>query len=276
MENETVNVTINLDALRNELRIALQRVIYLVSAGLKAAEGIDPENLQLPTVSMAVTYASNLKFTPVEIKQQYTSWILTNGFRDSIECVSAFLESVHKVLSVWKLTGKQNETVQIKAADWNATFVDGIKKFHRLGFPDKLNHIRNEHDIEMDEKFVDLLLSINTARNCLVHRNGIVSDRDITADSKLEVKWTTLMFVLQNEDGEKELVIGQLVEKESWVGVRPVGQVKTFDQGAKIEFSTKEFSDITWTSFLFGEDLVTKIHSYAVKSGIMEAATNNA
>lgn len=276
MENETLNVTINLDALRNELRVSLQRTISLVSAGLQSIEGIDADNLRLPTNSMTMMYTSSLKFTPEEIKKEYCSWVLANGFRDSIECVGSFLESAHQVLSLWKLFGKQNEITQIKGADWNSIFVDGAKKFHRLGFPDKLEHIKCEHDIGMNARFVDQLLSINGARNCLVHRRGIVSDRDTTSDDKLEVKWTKLQLILQNEDGEKELVFGEIVDKESTVGIRSTDEKKTFNLGTAINFTAKEFSDVTWTFFLFGEDLVSTINAYGIKNGMVTDAAEHA
>lgn len=276
MENETVNVTINLDGLRNELRVSLQRAICLVSAGLQTAVAVDVDNLQLPTNSMTMTYAPNLKFSAEEIIQQYSSWVLTNGFRDSIECVSTFLESAHQVLSIWKLLGKQNESVRVTGSEWNAVFVDGAKKFHRLGFPDKLEHIKSEHNIELNDKFTDQLLSINAARNCLVHRRGIVSDRDINGNNQLEVKWTKLQFVLTNEDGEKELVFGELIEKESSVGIRSINEMKAFLLGTGVDFSAQEFSDITWTFFLFGEDLVTKIHAHGVSSGLIATTTESA
>jgi hypothetical protein len=121
------------------------------------------------------------------------------------------------------------------------------KKFHHLGFPDKLEHIKGAHNIELNDKFAEQLLSINAARNCLVHRRGIVSDPDITGNNQLQVKWTRLQLVLTNEDGEKELVFGELVEKESWVGMRSIGEMKAFNLGDAIDFSAKEFSDVTWT-----------------------------
>lgn len=223
-----------------------------------------------------MTYAPNLKYTSDEIKQQYRAWIVVNGFRDSIENVSAFLESAHQVLSLWKLRGDHNERFEIKASYWDEVVVNGVKQFHRLGFPDKLEHIRQEHDIALNDKFISQLISINVARNCLVHRHGIVSARDTTANNKLEVNWTKLQLVLKNEDGEKEYVLGEVAEKDSWIGIRSMNETKSFELGTSIEFSAKEFSDITWTSFLFGEDLVSKLNAYGLQRGFVAPAVDNA
>lgn len=141
INKQTITVNINLDGLRGELRRSLQRIIYLVAAGLQITDKIADENLQLPINSLKMTYDPNLKYTSDEIKQQYHAWIVTNGFRDSIESVSTFLESAHQVLSFWKLGGTQNqERKEVRQAEWNDIVVKGAKTFHRLGFPDKLEH----------------------------------------------------------------------------------------------------------------------------------------
>jgi hypothetical protein len=103
-----------------------------------------------------------------------------------------------------------------------------------------------------------------------------VSDRDTTTDGKMEVKWTKLQLILQNEDGEKELVFGEIVQKDSTIGMRSIDEMKSFMLGTTIDFSAKEFSDITWTCFLFGEDLVSTVNAYGVEKGMILVATESA
>jgi len=277
MENkQTITVNVNLDGLRGELRRDLQRIIYLVSAGLQTIDQIASEKLELPTNSLKMTYAPNLKYDSEEVKKQYSTWIVTNGFRDSIESVSAFLESAHQVLSFWTLGGNRNQpTKEIKISDWNEIVVKGTRKFHRLGFPDKLEHIKKGHEINLDENIHSQLISINAARNCFVHRHGIVSDFDINANNQLEVNWTSLQLVLTNEDGEKEAVLGEAAEKDSMLVIRSIRETKSFEKGSPVEFSAKEFSDITWTFFLFGEDLVTKLNAYGLQRGYVAPPVDN-
>lgn len=271
MTKQSINVNINLDGLRSELRRALQRIIYLVSAGLQTTENIEAEKLQLPTNGIKMTYAKNMKYTSEEIREHYRAWLMTNGFRDSIECVSAFLESAHQVLSFWQLAGHQKKK-EVKISDLNEIVVSATKKFHRLGFPNKIDHIKKDHGIDLQDHFIVQLISINAARNCFVHRHGIVADLDVTVDNKLEVNWTRLQLVLTNEDGEREAVFGEVMEKDSILGIRSVGETKSFEKGTAVEFSVKEFSDITWTFFLFSEDLVTKLQTYGLQQGFVTPA----
>ncbi len=61
-----------------------------------------------------------------------------------------------------------------------------------------------------------------------------------------------MVMLLQNEDGTKELVVGQVVEKESVLAIKHQDESLSFDLGRKIELNPKEFSDIIWCLFLFG------------------------
>jgi hypothetical protein len=277
MAEQSINVTvkINLDGLRGELQRSLQKVIYLVSAGLQTKDQITPEILQLPTNTIKMVFDSGLNWSSEKAQEQYSEWVLSNGFRDTIENLGTFLESAHRVLSCWELVGKQRDGIDITVADWNEVKVG--RGFNRLGLPKRLKHIKEQHAILFDETLRSHVLSINKARNCLFHRDGIVSDKDITTDNALEVQWRRMVILVQNEDGEKELVRGEVIEGGSQIAIRNEDKTKSFVLGSKMEFTVQEFSDICWCLFLFGEELVRKISDYGVNKGfITEEPTHSA
>jgi len=269
MEPLQISITVNLNGLRGELQRSLQRAIYLVACGLRASEQITGDTLRLPDEAFQMVYTNYLKWTDVEAKSEFSEWVLLNGFREVIESVSAFLESAHRVLSFWTVAEKQQGGVLITGADWNETVNVGGGRFHRLGFPDKLSHLAKEHKIAISEDEERRILSVNAARNCLVHRNGVVSDRDVTENSELVVQWMRMALLLQNEDGDRELVIGQVVEKDSVVAIRNTVSEKRFPLGVQIRISVKEFSEIAWSIFLFGERIVAQINEYGVQRGFV-------
>ena len=275
MSTHAINVTVNLNALRGELQRSLQKTIYLVAAGLQTKEHISANQLQLPTASISIEFNSGLNWDHDKAQEEYSKWVLSNGFRDAIENVSAFLESAHRVLSFWELAGKQKDGTDITGADWNDVIVNAGRKFHVLGLPHKLEHIKKQHAILFDETLGSHVLSINQARNCLVHRVGIVSDRDLTTDNALEVQWRRMVFVVQNKDGEKELVMGEVVEKGSGLAMRHEDKTKSFALGSRIEFTVQEFSDISWCLFLFANELVLKVSDYGVKKGFVTEEPNH-
>ena len=269
MADHEISVNINLDALRGELNRSLQRTIYLVSAGLQSSDKLDIDILQLPTSSITMIFDGGLKWDEQRAKEQHENWTLSNGFRDAIEHFNSFFESAHKVLAFWELAARQKDGVKITGSLWNQIIVSGPKSFHRFGLPDKFTHVQNKHSIQIDATLREQILSSNAARNCLVHRNGIVTDQDIGKSTKLEVRWTNLDFIVQNEDGEKDLVLGQIVEKDSVVAVRNREAIKTFGIGEQVTFSAQEFANIAWTLFLFANDLVQKMRSLGMKNGLI-------
>lgn len=273
MATQTITVTINLNGLRGELQRSLQEVICLVATGLGAEIDVEPDELVLPTT--VKSSFSKLGWDKDQLNNQYNEWVLSNGFRDAIENVSSFLESSHRVLSIWELQEKQDAGISISGDEWNKIFLDGGNKFHRLGLPDKLEHIAIKHGIEIKDVYKEQVLSINVARNCYVHRRGIVSNRDANEDGVLTVKWSRLRTFLKNEDGEQELVLGKVVEKESMLCVKFEENEKSFSVGEQLSFSVEEMSEIIWCFFLFGNELVMNVSKFGEDSGFIQAAEEN-
>ena len=268
MPTQTINVNINLNGLRGELQRSLQEIICLVATGIEAKIDVEPNEIVLPT-NIKSSFG-NLGLDKDEFHERYSEWILSNGFRDAIESISKFLESAHRVLSIWEIIEKQNSGATISSEEWNQIFLDGGNKFHRLGLPDKLDHISNIDGIEIKDSYKEQILSINIARNCYVHRNGIVSDRDLNDEDILNVKWSRLHTFLQNEDGEQELVVGEVIEKESTVCVRVDENEKAFSLGEQLSFTVDEMSEILWCLFLFGNDLVMNVSKFGEEKGFIQ------
>jgi hypothetical protein len=132
---------------------------------------------------------------------------MSNGLRDAVERASSFIESAHRVLSIWALTSANNGKVLYGdyQREMEGAFIDSL--------PDKLAHLKTEHGMAVDSVLERQLLSINNARNCLVHRRGIISQRDLNSDDTMRVEWRKLHIFLQNQDGEHDLVIGQIARR---------------------------------------------------------------
>lgn len=269
MANPTISVKINLNGLRGELQRSLQKVICFVSNGLESGCDIEPDRLVLPT-NIKSSF-SKISWNKDEFNKKYTEWILSNGFRDVIESVNSFLDSAHEVLSIWEILEKKKSKDSISGEEWSDIVIGGGKKFHRMGLPDKLSHISDNHGIEIKGSYKEQILSINAARNCFVHRNGIVSKLDVNENDELVVKWIKMRTILQNEDGEQDLIIGEVIEKESTIGIKFEENEKSFSLGTSITFSTEEVSEVMWCLFLFGIDLVMNISKFGEINGFVSS-----
>lgn len=276
MEQHSLNITVNLDALLGGLQRSLQRTINLVAVALKVELLPDDADVRLPLDTFATTFDERLKWTAAEAMENHRNWILSNGFRDVIEGVSSFVESAHRVLSFWKLAEKQKSGIRLRGEDWNREIVMGDKSFHRLGLPDKFTHIEQEHGVPPDATLLRQVLSVNSSRNCLVHRSGVVTDRDITAGNALKVEWRKLVTFLKDEDGEYDLVLGQIIKKDSWLCIKNVDHHKSFQLGERVTFTIQEFADVTWGLFVFGSDLVQKINTVGLREGFVKEADQSA
>ena len=272
MADYKIHIDINLNGLRGELQRSLQRTIYLVSAGLQTKDKIDPDHLRLPTNSVTMIFDDGLKWDAQTAEGQYSEWVLSNGFRDLMEYFNAFFESAHKVLAFWGLTTRQKAGIEITGSDWNQIIVSGVRSFHRRGLPDKFSHVEGKHNIPIDAKLREQILSINAARNCLVHRNGVVTEQDVGASGALEIKWTSLALIVKSENGEKELVLGEVVKKGSVIAMQSKESVKKFNLGERVLFTAQEFANICWGLFMFGDDLVQKMSDFGVRNGFLKAS----
>jgi len=253
-----VQIQLNLEVPRGDLQRALQRSIYLVSGALNASSNIEATELKLPETGIEMNFDPSIKWTSDEVRSQLKEWILQNGFRDSVESLSGFLESIHTVCSVWSMVQKQSTGQVLKGSDLQILTEADPKKFHRLGFPDKLDHLRDSHSIAVEDTMLKHVLSINVARNCLVHRNGIVGDKD-SENGRLIVSWRRMKFLVVDEDGERELVLGVANRKGGTVILRSIDEEKIFNLGESISFSSQEFQHIAWSLFQFGNALTASL-----------------
>lgn len=269
MPDRQVNLHIDLGGLRNELGRSLQKTIYFVAAGLRSVTALGLECPSLPT-RITLDLCPPLKWGDHIGVEQYEEWILCNGFRDAIESIALLLEQTHRVLTLWDSLDIDGGC-RITGAVLNEIFaVD--PSFHRYGLPDKIDHLRHDHKLNLDEALCTHLKRINAARNCIVHRAGIVSTRDLTSEADMTITWRRMHFFLQDEDGEKPIVFGEPVEKDSDVCMRFEDIAKSFALGSSIKFSVGEFSEACWSLCLFGENLVHQMDQLGLERGLLRPA----
>jgi hypothetical protein len=270
---QNIHVEINLDASKGELQRAIQRIVYLVSGALNSTDQIEDGYLKLPETDMDAIFDSSLEWSPSEVSTQLKNWILQNGFRDGVESLNTFLESIHDICSVWSMIQEQNQGQVLTDKDLKILTESEPKKFHRLGFPDKLDHLRDLHGITVDSQMMRHILSANTVRNCLVHRNGLVTKKD-SENGRLLVSWRRFKFVSIDEDGERELLIGVVNKKEEKVVLKIIDEEKIFNIGDSISFSPQEFQYITLSMFLFGNGLMESLIKWGQTNGLIPSSTN--
>jgi hypothetical protein len=193
-------------------------------------------------------------------------WYLCTAFRDAIELLNVFLDQGRLLCALFPSAAQG----KIQSDDYNRIFGTEIRQFHRLGLPDKLKKLQRHFGVASElEAHV---LSINTVRNCLVHRLGIVTDRDVDANGELVLLWRTSDLVAQNPDGTQELSILDNPEIQivpGWTVIyRVIDKKKVFRKAERIDLSYREITDTFLSLMNFTTTLAVSIEGYGKQVGV--------
>jgi hypothetical protein len=264
MAKDHLSVRVELGGLIGGLQRSIQRCVGLVSFGLLAMENTTDGELELPGAYFQLAIAGDEHRRFAAVKEDFQTWILTGGLRDSVEAVSVSLEQARSVCAVWSFAPGADITGQ----EWNERMVTEARKFHRLGLPHKIGFLKDEYDPRLAPDLTEHLLSINRARNCLVHRRGIVSDLDVNSPDGLLVRWLKMELLIEGPSGQRSVIPPARAEAGETVSLRQAETTKLFRVGERVAFDAQEFSELCWTFFRFGQQLVSNLEAYGRARGV--------
>lgn len=277
-----VEIQINLDGIPGRVQVRLQWLINMVAFGLQAADRFEPDRLALPETQLTMQLSSDKDaFDVAQVRRAFSIWVLANGLRAIMEEFSSSLEEARLVLAAWTL-----KSGDAAGAQWNQLMVGERLRFHRLGFPDKLVFLRTRYGVALPIDTEKDLISLNQARNCLVHREGIVSFQDLPVSQaqfsealgrrrrnwpqeawsndqtiaalkesglqpSLEATWLCIEVFGEKDGVERILDLRQqpVVEGGTNVGLRVTRKRAQFEIGTLVQFSADDFSQIAYTLF---------------------------
>lgn len=269
MTQHQLNLDVNLSAAIGQLQRALQRSLDLTAFGLHAADQAAERDLNLPETFFHLSPAQNEALGFDAAKTEFRAWTVRNGLRDSIEAFSLYLDEVRTVCGIWSLGGDwASGGVATTVGEWQARMVTEARKFHEMGLPHKLDFLEKEYGLGRPP-FVDEILTINAARNCLVHRRGIVRRKDLNTPEGLLVRWARLELIAESESGSRSLEPPKpIVKAGEKLSMRQAAGQKTFPLGHEVSFSTQEFAELSWTIFQAGRGAISILESYGRAKGI--------
>jgi hypothetical protein len=147
----------------------------------------------------------------------------------------------------------------INGEDWNRIWTAEREAFDRKAFPDKIKWLREKCGATF--QFEEHVLTLNQARNCLVHRLGLVSQRDTKEHELFTIKWHALRIVIIDSVTGEETFVPQSepTKNESTVNLR-IGPVeKQFRIGERIRLSPEELNYTMWTFHSFALEVLKSI-----------------
>lgn len=134
---------------------------------------------------------TNIQILPNEVtvdvikswKSDFRLWIVICGFRELVDHLCVFVDRLYKVSTLIKRT--------YEAKDY--------AKFERLGLDAKIDKLKAATGISCTHG--DALSSFYPIRNCLVHRLGIVGDKDVEKNATLDFFYLRMASIFQLESG---------------------------------------------------------------------------
>lgn len=259
-------ININLDSLVGKLNVRLQHLSDIMKFANISLEKVDKNHYDEYKVFVSLNVAYNQSLSYENAKNEFHSWCLRNSFRDSVETLSGFLEECYVVCSLLK--ARKNEC--IKTEEYNKIIIKNSGKFHSMNFPDKIDILRKEFSVY--SSLEEHVLSLNKVRNCLVHRDGIVSTKDLNTENELVAKFREIQLVVLSPDKTKEQIITEptTIDEGGHLGIKVQNFERRFKLRERIDFEPIEHARTIFTFFAFGIEIYKSIAKFAgveVKGG---------
>jgi hypothetical protein len=249
-EGEPVlNATIRADGVAAPAMRAMHYTSEIVVIALTALEGVDFSNPpQIPGAFFHLTLQGS-QATQDQRRAAHASWILSKGLQEIARGVRESLEAAELFIACSRIADGKTTIGKLQQLQ---------KAANSLNFPDLLTRVNA--GLTAPLQFTDEFLSLQKARNCLEHRNGIVAPADANHEGRaLRLVLPRLELFVRTGGTDVELRPGLVVEGGGAVGLRRGRRERLFLLGSRITFDAAEFHEIGSACYFFATDLVAKL-----------------
>lgn len=195
--------------------------------------------------------------SPVAMKKRSMDWLFKKAFEEFILGLTESLIEAHKFVNFAALSISSRDTKKMTEEEIDAEIAIIRSRPHKLPFPVLLDQVEKELGIELPLKRE--ILSINSVRNCLVHRNSVVSKLDLRDELQdcLHLQYLDLvtfyrkgedMIEMKWADKEDELVTNALQFREIFKSIE-------FKKGEQVSIDQNIFNGVAYTCTIFLQNL---------------------
>lgn len=257
MDNQRPVVELQLDPARLSRIIdrAVVTTSEIVNFHFNAIEGAD---LSQPVLALEQRFQiRGPKMTADQRRSTYEAWILAKAFQELLRAVRHSLEDAHVFVKL--LTGAH----KIRSGSTLADFLKPLQsKAASLKFPELLDTVNEQLNPKID--FSASYVSLQKARNCLEHRDGIVSKVETNGGTEFVMRFPRLKMFYLRDEVEIELTPGIVVEprdgrQEVEVYMRIETTKRIIALGQRISISRADFNEIAFSCHFLGQQLSSKL-----------------
>lgn len=254
-QKQTTTLTLNANGVIGPLHKVLEECTNSILFGLQTMELVNeiPPDLKIDEGFFRLQFGKNDEDIAVK-KEKYKAWLLKKGFEDLVKGIEYTLREAYLYVSIF------SKLSELKTAqDFNQALPEIRKQALRMHIPDMLEKI--DPHLAKPWSYKNQILSINKARNCLVHRGGLVTEKDINDETEkaLKLEWVKLKLFYE-KDGKEIEIVGETIidggQEGTQIKLRRENNAISFKQGSHITLNYKQFNEFIVTCFHFGADLV--------------------
>lgn len=271
MNDVQVVININLAALQGVASQKLQRLLDVIHFSRAGASLVTDDSYPVRGDFFQFQPSGNTRL-PLDVAREASEeWHVLHALREALESASGFLEEARRCCALYQLTTLEKPL----GADLHRVDRES-RQFHRLGLPLKIQRLRDDFGVESG--FGSHIVSLNEARNCIVHRDGVVTATDVAADGHLTVSWSRVALMARSPDGlEERLIEGPQLVQGGWsivVGTRVTS--RAFALGERVVFTFDDLVGMVWSHVYFVNTVAQAVQRYAEGLGIPFKSTEPA
>ncbi len=189
-----------------------------------------------------------------EYKHNFRAWVISNALREVHESFVEYMEKVNEACLTFQWVAREKTPEECDRLQ---------KKFHSAGFPDKLDILRRNFAVTTQHDCG--LRSINSTRNCLTHRRGVVGTDDLNDGGKLTLQWRALEIYIIPAGGEpvlnRDIPPSGIPMRGGAIESKYVERQCSFSDGQLIELSTLQLAEIC----AFADEAAVELANTAVE-----------
>lgn len=251
---------LDFDRLRERNSIWIRRASIFMGIGANAAR-------VNPPLSHVLDDRMQYHFTKQEVTEdearhyveEFETWVVASGLRELIEGHSTFLDNAYgpSVLINRGVMTRGDLAKLVVAFEGENVFKKRAAICAELG---------------IDDQFAAMCSSLNKARNCLAHRNGVVGQRDVnTDDGCLEITWRFLGVRLG--EGGPSLDLNRdprevRVEQETTIQVGPQVRTSRFALRTQLRLTRHDLSEICLGFSVAADNIIAAMQQLSATKGV--------
>lgn len=185
-------------------------------------------------------------------RQRHESWILSKAFQDLMRGVRSSLEEAYFFIRLMDV-GRFRAGI-------SGTLDEILRPFREeaasMQFPPLLGAVNARLDKPL--AFSQAYQSLQDARNCLEHRNGVVGQRDAKSNGKLVLQFPRILLFVERDGKWIEMSRG-FVSKGEMLKLKIDLRKREYEIGQRLEISAVDFEEIAFACSQFAGELARNL-----------------